>query len=345
MNKSILKNLVIGGAGFIGSNLADYLLKKDESVTIFDNFSRKGTLSNLEWLQANYPQLKVAKGDIRFDQDKLKKEIENSDIVYHLAAQVAVTTSVINPREDFEINALGTFNVLEAIRQSKNRPILIYASTNKVYGRMEDVGIIERNNRYEYKNLPNGISEEKPLDFYSPYGCSKGTGDQYVRDYSRIYGLKTVVFRQSCIYGPRQFGVEDQGWVAWFTIAAILGKPVTIYGDGKQVRDILYVNDLINAYELAISNIKKTSGKIYNIGGGPKNTLSLLELIAYLEEFLDKKIGYSFADWRPGDQPVFICDISKAKKEFSWEPKANTKQGIKSLFKWVKDNKKLFKNL
>lgn len=339
------KFLITGGAGFIGSNLADHLLRKKESVTIFDNFSRQGALSNSEWLQANYPQLKVVKGDIRFDQDKLKKEIENSDAVYHLAAQVTVTTSVINPREDFEINALGTFNVLEAIRQSKNKPILIYASTNKVYGRMEDIGIIERNNRYEYKNLPNGISEKNLLDFYSPYGCSKGTGDQYVRDYSRIYGLKTITFRQSCIYGPRQFGVEDQGWVAWFTIATILGKPVTIYGDGKQVRDILYVNDLINAFELAISNIKKTSGKIYNIGGGPKNTLSLLELIAYLEKSLDKKIEYSFADWRPGDQQVFVCDISKAKKEFGWEPKVNAERGIKNLFNWVKDNKELFKNL
>lgn len=340
-----MKILVIGGAGFIGSNLSDYLLKKKKSVTIFDNFSRRGTLSNLKWLQVSYPQLKVVRGDIRFDQDKLKKEIEDSDIVYHLAAQVAVTTSVINPREDFEINALGTFNVLEAIRQSKNRPILVYASTNKVYGRMEDIGIIKRDNRYEYKNFPNGISEERPLDFYSPYGCSKGAGDQYVRDYSRIYGLKTITFRQSCIYGPRQFGVEDQGWVAWFTIATILGKPITIYGDGKQVRDILHVNDLINAYELAISNIKKTSGKIYNIGGGPGNILSLLELIAYLEKFLGKKIKYSFADWRPGDQPVFVCDISRAKKEIGWEPKVNTEQGIKSLFKWVKDNKELFKNL
>lgn len=339
------KNLIIGGAGFIGSNLASYLLKKKESVTIFDNFSRQGTLSNSEWLRANHPQIKVIKRDIRFDLDKLQREVESADIVFHLAAQVAVTSSVINPREDFEINALGTFNVLEAIRQLKNKPILIYASTNKVYGRMEDVEIVERDNRYQYKDFPQGISEERPLDFHSPYGCSKGIGDQYVRDYARIYGLKTLVFRQSCIYGPRQFGIEDQGWVAWFTIASILDKPITIYGDGKQVRDVLYVDDLINAFELATLNIERTSGKVYNIGGGPQNTMSLLELISYLEKLLGRKIQYSFSDWRLGDQLIYVSNIQKAKEEFGWEPKTSKEKGVKILSEWVVRNKKLFKDL
>ena len=339
------KHLIIGGAGFIGSNLASHLLKRNGSVTIFDNFSRQGTLLNLKWLQANYPNIRVVRGDIRFDQKKLEDETKKADIIYHLAAQVAVTTSVINPREDFEINALGTFNVLEAVRKSKNKPILIYSSTNKVYGQMDDVEIIEGAKNYQYKNFPEGVSEERPIDFHSPYGCSKGAGDQYVRDYARIYGIRTIVFRQSCIYGPRQFGIEDQGWVAWFAIASVLNKPITIFGDGKQIRDILYVDDLIGAFESAISNIEKTKGKIYNIGGGPKNTMSLLMLISRLEKLLAKKIKYSFSDWRAGDQRVFVSDISKAKKDFNWEPKISVEQGVKNLFLWVKDNKDLFKNL
>ncbi|MGQ9631407.1 MAG: NAD-dependent epimerase/dehydratase family protein [bacterium] len=309
--------LVIGGAGFIGCNVAHAFLSKGYKVTIFDNFSRNGTLSNISWLQENHKSgLTILQGDIRIDRDKLDSSVNNADIVFHLAAQVAVTTSVVNPREDFEINALGTFNICEAVRRSKSKPILIYSSTNKVYGGMEGTKIVERNGRYEYENLPNGVSEDQPLDFHSPYGCSKGAADQYVRDYARIYGLKTVVFRQSCIYGTRQFGVEDQGWVAHFTISAMFDRPITIYGDGKQVRDVLFIDDLVKAYELAIENIDKTSGKVYNIGGGPNNQMSLLELISYLEEFFGKKIKYSFSDWRPGDQLVFICDISKAKKDF-----------------------------
>ena len=339
------KKLIIGGAGFIGSNLANYLLKINGSVTIFDNFSRQGALLNSKWLQSNYPDVRIVRGDIRFDQEKLKNEIEKADIVYHLAAQVAVTTSVIDPREDFEINALGTFNVLESIRKSKSKSILIYSSTNKVYGQIEDMEIVEKDSHYEYKDYPEGVSEQKPIDFHSPYGCSKGAGDQYVRDYARVYGLNTVVFRQSCIYGPRQFGVEDQGWVAWFIIASILSKPITIFGNGKQSRDILYINDLINAFELAICNIEKTKGKIYNIGGGPKNTISLLELIKHLENFLGKKIDYSFSDWRTGDQRLFVSNISKANEDFKWEPKIGKEEGVRKLFKWAKDNKNLFKNL
>lgn len=341
-----MKYLIIGGAGFIGSNLANYFLKKKQKVVVFDNFSRKGATANTEWLKKNYPWVEIIRGDIRTDSDKLQKEIAKSDAVYHLAAQVAVTTSVANPREDFEINALGTFNVLEAIRQSKNKPILVFASTNKVYGKMEGVGVIEKKRRYEYKNLPFGVSENQNLDFHSPYGCSKGAADQYVRDYARIYGLKTVVMRQSCIYGSRQFGVEDQGWLAWFIIASVLGKPIAIYGDGKQVRDILYIDDLVKAFDLATRKIRKTTGQIYNIGGGPENTISIwVEFGPILEKLLGKKIKVEYFDWRPGDQKVYISDVRKAKKELGWEPRFGVKEGIKKLFNWVVKNKELFKNL
>jgi len=336
--------LITGGAGFIGSNVANYYLNKGCEVTIFDNFSRKGTKKNLEWLKKNANGvLKVIKGDITKDISKLKKAVQNKDFIFHLAAQVAVTTSVVDPAEDFLINALGTFNVLEAIRQYNPNAVLLYSSTNKVYGGMEDIEVIERNNRYEYKDYPYGIPENRFLDFHSPYGCSKGCADQYVRDYARIYNLKTIVFRQSCIYGYRQFGIEDQGWVAWFTIATLFDQKITIYGNGKQVRDVLFIDDLVRGYDMAVSN-PATYGKIYNIGGGHKNTMSLLELISFLEEFFNKKISYSFSDWRPGDQPVFVCDISKAKKEFDWEPVVGVKDGVKKLSEWIKDNKNLFED-
>lgn len=340
-----MKILITGGCGFIGSNTADYFLKKGHDVVVLDDLSRKGTPLNLDWLKSNHAGIKFIKADIRNDQKVLEQAVEGKDVVLHFAAQVAVTTSVANPREDFDINALGTFNVLEAIRKSRSKPILIFSSTNKVYGGMENIKIHEKDGRYAYVDLPNGISEEAGLDFHSPYGCSKGCADQYVRDYSRIYGLKTVVFRQSCIYGYRQFGVEDQGWVAWFTIATLFNQPLIIYGDGKQVRDVLFIEDLINAYELAIKNIDKTSGQVYNIGGGPQNQMSLLELIKYLEKEFNKKIQYSFAEWRPGDQPVFVCDISKTKRDFGWEPHINTEEGVKKLAKWVQENKELFSDL
>ncbi len=340
-----MKMLVIGGAGFIGSNIANKYLKKGEDVFVFDNLSRRGTEWNLNWLK-KYKNLKFIKGDIR-NYDEVKKLFlkEKFDIVFHMAAQVAVTTSVLNPREDFEINALGTFNILEAIRETKQNPVILFASTNKVYGGMTDIKIVEKKGRYTYKDIKGGIKEDRLLDFHSPYGCSKGTADQYMIDYSRIYGLRTVVFRQSCIYGYRQFGIEDQGWVAWFTIAAALGKKITIYGDGKQVRDVLFIDDLLNAYDAAIKNIEKIKGQAFNIGGGPENTMSLLELISFLEKFFNKKIKLKFADWRPGDQPVFICDISKAKKLLKWEPEINPEKGVKLLYDWVKDNLELFKDL
>lgn len=337
------KYFITGGAGFIGSNLAHALIKQEHEVVIFDNLSRKGTEQNLNWLRKQ-GKLTFARGDLR-DRDQVKAALKKAgkvDTIFHLAAQVAVTTSVENPREDFEINALGTFNLLEAVRELKTDPILIFASTNKVYGGMEDIATIEKGGKYQYKDVPGGIAEDRLLDFHSPYGCSKGAADQYVRDYSRIYGLRSVVFRQSCIYGYRQFGVEDQGWVAWFCIAAALDKPITIYGDGKQVRDVLFVEDLVEAYVLAERRIHKTAGRVYNIGGGPDNQMSLLELIDHLETHLDKKIPFKKADWRPGDQPVFVCDVTKARREFGWKPKTTAEDGVEKLIDWVVANKKLF---
>lgn len=342
MKNPIKKYLIIGGAGFIGCNFAELLLTRGDTVTVFDNFSRRGSEVNAEFLRANFPQVTIVKGDIRFDTALLASLVEEHDVVYHLAAQVAVTTSVVNPREDFDINALGTFNILEAVRNSKRRPTLLYASTNKVYGGMEDVAIIEKNGRYEYQNLPGGVSEARALDFHSPYGCSKGAGDQYVRDYARIYGMKTVVLRQSCIYGPHQFGIEDQGWVAWFIIAAVLGKPLTIYGDGKQIRDVLYIKDLFNIWDLAEEKSQASIGEVYNIGGGPANTLSLLELIAFIEKKMNKKIPLSYGDWRPGDQQVYVSDIGKAERQLGWRPIVAPLAGVELLYAWIEDHKQLF---
>jgi CDP-paratose 2-epimerase len=341
-----MKIVVIGGAGFIGCNVVDFYLKNGHTVTVFDNFRRKGTMQNLHWLQSRHKEnLAVVKGDIRFDLNELKATVAKADIVFHLAAQVAVTMSVADPREDFEINALGTFNVLEAIRLSGNNPIVLYSSTNKVYGGMEQVHIVERGGMYDYENLAHGVSETEQLDFHSPYGCSKGTADQYMIDYSRIYGLRTIVFRQSCIYGYRQFGVEDQGWVAHFTISAMFDRALSIYGDGKQVRDVLFIDDLVRAYDLATKQIDVTAGKAYNIGGGPRNKMSLLWLVAYLEKFFGRKLRTTFADWRPGDQRVFICDIRKAKNEFGWEPAIGVEQGVQLLAGWVKENKDEFSSI
>ncbi|MBN2148904.1 MAG: GDP-mannose 4,6-dehydratase [Anaerolineales bacterium] len=340
-----MKYLITGGAGFIGCNAANYLLERGNQVVILDNLSRAGSEKNLAWLQEKYGELPHARVDIR-DFEGLKKtftENQDLDVVLHLAAQVAVTTSVANPREDFEINALGTFNVLETIRTLDLNPIVIYSSTNKVYGEMQELKTIRDGGRYIYSDLPKGISEAMPLDFHSPYGCSKGTADQYVRDYHRIYGLRSVVLRQSCIYGTRQFGVEDQGWVAWFIIAAILGRPITIYGDGCQVRDVLYVDDLVCAYEQAVKNIDIAQGQVYNIGGGCTNTLAIWsEFGPLLHRLLKKDIPVSYADWRPGDQPIFISDIAKAQQELGWSPKISVEEGIEKLFRWVDENRNLF---
>lgn len=337
-----MKHLVIGGAGFIGSNLASTLLSQGDSVTVIDNLSRQGSQKNLDWLLSLHPNLNFIKADIVKDQDILNEAVKSADRIYHLAAQVAVTTSVLDPRHDFEINALGTFNVLESLRLFNPKATLIYTSTNKVYGAMEDVALIETDTRYSYQDF-SGISENYPLDFHSPYGCSKGCGDQYVRDYSRIYNLNTIVFRQSCIYGPRQFGVEDQGWVAWFVIALMTNQKITIYGDGKQVRDLLYVDDLIRAYQMAADNIQKTRGQVFNLGGGPNNSISIyFDFKKLLEKLFSKNIDAPFAPARPGDQKIFVTDINKAKEFFGWEPLTNVKTGLKNLYLWVKDNLSLF---
>lgn len=335
--------LITGGAGFIGTNLADHYLTQGKQVSIFDNFSRSGTESNVDWLAKRHSDsLKVIRGDVRWPGEEFQELVEESDVLVHLAAQVAVTTSVTDPAEDFEINARGTFNVMEAVRTSSSKPIVLYSSTNKVYGKMDDLAVTERDGRYVYSNLETGIPVSRPLEFYSPYGCSKGCGDQYVLDYARVYDLNSVVLRQSCIYGPHQFGIEDQGWVAWFAIRAMLGLPFTIYGDGKQVRDVLYVDDLIQAYDLAIEHIDETRGRAYNIGGGPRNTLSLLEFVGLLEEQFGRRLEYDFEDWRPGDQLVYISDLRQATQDFGWMPKVSPIEGVANLIDWLGFNRSLF---
>jgi CDP-paratose 2-epimerase len=339
MSQSIL---ITGGAGFIGVNSARHFASKGWKVTVVDNLSRRGTEDNLQWLQAQSP-IAFERADIR-DAAAMERIVGQvkPDVLLHLAAQVAVTTSVIDPREDFEINALGTLNMLEAVRKQSADTFFITASTNKVYGKMHNVEVVERNGRYEYRDLTNGVTEDQQLDFHSPYGCSKGVADQYTIDYSRIYGLRTVAFRQSCIYGTRQFGIEDQGWVAWFTIAAVLGKKITIYGDGKQIRDVLHVDDLVRAYEAAASHPDQASGQAFNIGGGPGNTMSLLELLAYLKDELKIDIPLQWDDWRPGDQPVFVCNLKKANDLLGWQPAISVRDGVKSLSQWVSQNASLF---
>ena len=336
--------LITGGAGFIGSNYARRLLLKCENVTIFDNLSRNGAEDNLEWLkkETGNKAFRLIEADVR-DYEALQKAAADKDVIVHLAAQVAVTTSVEDPQTDFEINAGGTFNVLEAARRHGRQPVVLYASTNKVYGGLEDLEIKEEATRYSISKYTQGINEDRGLDFHSPYGCSKGCGDQYMHDYARIYGIPTVVFRQSCIYGTRQFGIEDQGWVAWFIIAVILGKTLNIYGDGKQVRDLLFIDDLMDAYDAAISMKEKSAGQVYNIGGGLENSISIWhEFSEILQEIHGKEIGIVLHDWRPGDQKVYISDISRVKRQLGWKPKTDVKTGIKKLYKWVLENKDLF---
>lgn len=336
--------LVTGGSGFIGCNACRFFAEKGFKVIAVDNLSRKGAYLNLEYILNSGSDIEFIHCDIKsyFDLEVLFLKY-SFDVILHLAAQVAVTTSVTNPREDLEINIIGTFNLLELTRKYSPDAIFLYSSTNKVYGKLEDVAIEEHNKRYSFKFKKEGIDEKAPLDFYSPYGCSKGAADQYVLDYFRIYGLKTVVLRQSCIYGYRQFGIEDQGWVAWFTLSAVFNRTMTIYGNGKQVRDLLFIDDLIKLFNMAINKIEVAQGNAFNIGGGPKKSLSLLELIDYLNEITGTHVKYSFSDWRIGDQLVFICDITKAKEVLGWKPVTGVNDGILKLYKWVTDNKNLFK--
>ncbi len=334
--------LVTGGAGFIGSNLVAHYLSKGRRVRVFDNLSRAGTEKNLRWLQSlDNPGLETVIGDVR-DFAELRRAAADADVVFHLASQVGVTNSLSDPRYDFEVNALGTFNLLEAARQSGRWPAVVFASTNKVYGSMERAGVELGGSGYQYRSLPQGVSEDWPLDFHSPYGCSKGAGDQYVRDYARIYGLPTVVLRQSCIYGPHQWGNEDQGWVTHFALSAMFGVPLTIYGDGNQVRDVLHVDDLVAVYDLAVERIETTRGKVYNIGGGAHNAISLRWLVSFLGRGLDRPVPVGYGEWRPGDQKVYVSDIRRATSDLGWTPGISAWRGIERHLRWLQANRDLF---
>lgn len=333
--------LITGGAGFVGVNLADRLLSEGKPVMVFDNLSRNGVHKNLQWLQEKHSDnLQVTIADVR-DKEAVAAAVAGATQVFHFAAQVAVTTSLVNPYLDFEVNALGTLNVLEAIRNSNNRPPIIFTSTNKVYGDLEEVGLVMNGTRYYPENAQvqkRGINEDKCLSFHSPYGCTKGVADQYILDYARTFGLRTAVFRMSCIYGPHQFGTEDQGWVAHFLIQALKGNPITIYGDGKQVRDILFVEDLVNAFVLAQENIATISGNAFNMGGGVRNTISLLELLDMIGEIDGKKPEALFHNWRPSDQKYYVSDYTKFHKATGWSPRNGTLQGVTKLYQWLKEN-------
>jgi CDP-paratose 2-epimerase len=341
-----MKILVTGGAGFIGSHVAEHYAKKGSEVIVLDNLSRVEILGkkvgdpiyNWNYLKNNYRNIKLIKADIR-NFEEVKATSKDVDAIVHAAAQVAVTTSLSDPRIDFEINAFGTFNVLEAARL--NDAALIFCSTNKVYGEnVNKIPVKEEEKRYCFadEKYRNGIPETFPVDLcgHSPYGCSKLAGDIYVQDYAHTYGLKTGVFRMSCIYGERQFGVEDQGWLSWFVIAMLTDKPITIYGDGKQVRDVLYIGDLVEAFDRFLnSNLKH---EVFNIGGGPDNTLSLLELLDMLKKLTGKNPSITFSSWRPADQKVYVSDISKAKRILCWWPKVDPRNGIKRLVEWLSIN-------
>lgn len=336
--------LITGGAGFIGTNAATHFASKGYAVTLLDNLSRPGSEHNSADLQQrSLPGMTFVHGDVRDKAlvDRLFKE-QAFDLVIHCAAQVAVTTSVADPLFDHEVNVQGTLNLLEGLRHGKNpKACFIFTSTNKVYGGLEYLQVEDRGTRYVLADAPEGISEKNSLDFHSPYGCSKGAADQYVRDYARIYGLNTVVFRQSCIYGKHQFGMVDQGWLAYLTMLAVFGKPITIYGDGKQVRDILYVSDLVALMEIAAQHPEKSRGQIFNVGGGRGNALSLLEFLDFLEKRLGKKLDIRFADWRPGDQKVYISDVSKAQEVLGWSPSTGFNEGFEEMVQWIEANKPL----
>ncbi|RYG19228.1 SDR family NAD(P)-dependent oxidoreductase [bacterium] len=331
-------SLVIGGAGFIGTNVADRLLGEGRNVIVFDSLARAGVERNLEWLQAKHgKKVEFVHGDVR-DRSSLRPAVERASEIFHLAAQVAVTTSLVDPIDDFERNARGTLNLLEEIRRLDTRPPLVFTSTNKVYGGLEDVSLSIQDGRYEPENplvRMRGIGEDRPLDFHSPYGCSKGAADQYVIDYARTFGLPAVVFRMSCIYGPHQCGTEDQGWVAHFLLQALKDAPITIYGDGRQVRDVLFVSDLVDAFRLAMSNMDSLSGQAFNMGGGPENTISLLEFLDTIEELHQERPEVSFGDWRPGDQRYYVSDTTKFSDATGWSPKYTSREGIEALYRWL----------
>ncbi len=331
-------SLITGGAGFIGTNLAKALLQANKRVMIFDSLARPGVQNNLKWLYDNFNgRLRIQVADIR-DKRAVEESVRHADEVFNFSAQVAVTTSLEDPRHDFEVNIGGALNLLEAIRRSGRKIPLAFTSTNKVYGGLNDLEF--QTNGYRYYPLDShlkqyGIDETRPLDFHSPYGCSKGAADQYVLDYSRSFDLQTIVFRMSCIYGPHQMGTEDQGWVAHFIIRMLENKPITIYGDGKQVRDILFVEDLVNAFTLAMQNISLLSGQAFNIGGGPQNTVSLLEIINLMKQVLNQQIKIQFKEWRTGDQLYYVSDVRKFQQATGWQPEVSTNHGVKKLVSWL----------
>ena len=313
--------LITGGAGFLGVNAAQHLIKDGWHVTLLDNLSRPGTERNLKWLITRYPnRTTFIKEDVR-NGAAMPEHVHGQDAIIHLAGQVAVTTSLVDPSTDFEVNARGTLNLLEAARVHNHDVPFLFASTNKVYGRLDE------NN--------SACKETQPLDFHSPYGCSKGAADQYVRDYSRVFGMNTVVLRQSCIYGAHQYGTEDQGWVAHFVHSVLRERPMTIYGDGTQVRDLLDARDLSALYAIAIDKIAITRGEVYNVGGGPENQRNLLEVIDQIGELTGKKPQFGFADWREGDQKFYVSDISKAGRDLGWKPDVDFDRGLRELIAWA----------
>ena len=338
--------LVTGGAGFIGSNLIERLLQDPGThVRLFDNLSRAGVAHNVRWLNSlpGADRLEVVQEDIR-NAPALVRAAEDVGEIYHLAAQVAVTTSVDQPRPDFEVNALGTFNVLEAARRSGRRPFLLFTSTNKVYGALHSVPVQVDGLHYRAATSGfRGVNEQEALDFHSPYGCSKGAADQYVRDYARIYDIPTVVFRMSCIAGPRQFGNEDQGWVAHFLYRVLEGEPITIYGDGYQVRDVLHVSDLIEAMELSRLKLKTTSGQIYNVGGGINRSVSVREMLADIENILDRRPKLLYRATRPGDQPLYISDTAKLTADTGWRQTLSLTDTLTSIHSFWHANRNLLR--
>ncbi|MFL6752928.1 MAG: SDR family NAD(P)-dependent oxidoreductase [Sphingomicrobium sp.] len=330
--------LVTGGAGFIGSNLADRLAAAGHTVLVFDALSRPGVERNLAWLKERHGERVTSiVGDIR-DEDEVMRAVADAKAVFHFAAQVAVTTSLLDPREDFDINIRGTINVLDAVRAHGRRSVpVIFASTNKVYGDLCDFQFDCRDNRYEPKSFAarRGIDESRPLDFHTPYGCSKGAADQYVLDYARSFDIPTAVFRMSCIYGQRQMGTEDQGWVAHFLIRALERRPITIYGDGRQVRDILDVGDAVNAYLHALDRIAEVKGRAFNLGGGPANAVSLLQLTDEIAGIIGREVALRFEDWRPGDQRWYVSDTRAAAAALALAPPLPWRNGVARLADWL----------
>jgi CDP-paratose 2-epimerase len=334
-----MRTVVTGGAGFMGSQLARHLAAGGHTCVVLDNLSRPGVGANLDWLlERTAGRVTFVQGDVR-DPAAVRAALDGADAVFHLAAQTAVTTSVTDPAADFHINAGGTLNVLEAARTSPRRPRVIFASTNKVYGDLDGLDVVEESDRYALGD-PLGVSEARPLEFHTPYGCSKGAGDQYVQDYGRVYGMRTAVLRMSCIYGPHQFGTEDQGWVAHFVIAAVLGLPLVIYGDGKQVRDVLFIDDLVRLYARFLDPLPDEAwGRAYNVGGGAAFTLSLLELLDLLDEETGERPAVSYAGWRPSDQRVYVSDTTLVRSRLGWSPQVSPRIGVHRLVAWVQEHR------